>query len=326
VPIDPLELPATPSRIRAIARGAPLSPHVAGRALAITLATPAGDEWHQFLSRVLALLGAGLVLAGTVCLVAYNWARVGRFAKFGLIELAIVIAAAIAWRTLPRLSGQIALAAAAVLVGPLLALYGQTYQTGADPYGLFFAWLTLILPWVIAARFSPLWLFALGLLDLSVTLYWTQVMEPKGAEDAVFLVLFGIHALALLAWERQRRSTDRRAPHLIAVVGFGVLLAPASILVIDTHRSAFDALGLVALASAIAAVMHCYRRLRPDRFMVTIAVATGLAWVAIGIGRIVFRDLDLNVGGFFIMSLVVLGEIALGLRWYRGSSTLMRET
>jgi uncharacterized membrane protein len=326
MPTDPLELPATPSRVRDIGRRAALPLPVVRRALALATATPDEEEWRRFLSRVLALLGAGLILAGTVCFVAYNWTRFGRFAKFGLLELAIMAAAAIAWRTLPRLSGQVALAGAAVLVGPLLALYGQTYETGADPYGLFLAWLALIVPWVIAARFSPLWLLALGLLDMSVVLYGTQVVATNVDADALFLAVSAIHALALVAWEVQRRLTDRRSPHLIAVVAFGALLVPAAIRVVEDSPGPVATLGLAGLAAAIAAVMHYYRRVRPDRFMVTIAVATGLAWMAAGIGRIVFRELDLEVGGLFIMSIVVLGEIALGLRWYRGSSSPAKES
>ena len=81
-----------------------------------------------------------------------------------------------------------------------------------------------------------------------------------------------------------------------------------------------DAMGLAALAASIVGAFYYYRRIRPDRFMVTIAVATGLAWMAVAIGRVVFSDLHLENMGFVVMALVVLGEIALGLRWSRGSS------
>ncbi len=318
--VDPLSLPATPRRVREIARAAQLPPHVRLRALTIVDATPDTPAWHRFLSRVLLLLGAGLVLSGVVCFVAYNWDRVGPFAKFGVIELAIGITTIVAWRKLPRLSGQVALAASAVLVGPLLALYGQVYQTGADPYGLFLGWLVLILPWVIAAEFSPLWLFALGLLDVSVLLYWGQVLERGTLRDALPVVIGGIHALALVAYEAQRRLTTRRTPHVIATVGLVALLVPASIWVFNAHRSVADTVGVIAFVAWIVAAFQFYRRIRPDRFMVTVAVAMGLAWLAVGIARIVFEDLNMEVGGAFVMALVVLGEVALGLRWYRASA------
>ncbi len=316
---DPLSLPATPRRVREIARVAQLPPHVRRRALTIVDATPDTPAWHRFLSRVLLLLGAGLVLSGVVCFVAYNWDRVGPFAKFGVIELAIVITTIVAWRKLPRLAGQVALAASAVFVGPLLALYGQVYQTGADPYGLFLGWLLLILPWVIAAEFGPLWIFALGLLDVSVMLYWGQVLEKGTLRDALPVVIGGIHALALVAYEAQRTLTVRRTPHLIAIVGVVALLISASIWVLDDARNAAHTLGTVAFAAAIIVAFMFYRRVRPDRFMVTIAVAAAMAWFAIAIGRIVFEDLHLDIIGGFVMAVVVLGEVALGLRWYRAS-------
>lgn len=298
----------------------PLPPHVRSRALKLVDATPDTPAWHRFLSRVLLLLGAGLVLSGAVCFIAYNWDRFGAFSKFALIELAIVGAALVAWRKLPRLTGQVALSAAAVLVGALLALYGQVYQTGADPYGLFLGWLALILPWVIAAEFSPLWLFALGLLDVSVLLYWGQVLEKGLLRDALPLVIAVIHALALVAYEAQHRLTTRRTPHLISTVGFGALLVSASIWVLDDHDNQANLLGTLAFAASIVAAFHYYRRVRPDRFMVTIAVASGLAWLAVGIGKIVFGNLKMEIAGGFVMALVVLGEVALGLRWYRTST------
>ena len=86
---DPLELTATPHRVRVAVGGAQLSDRALARALDIATATPSEAEWGRFLSRALALLGAGLVLAGVICFVAYNWSRVGRFGKFGVMELAI---------------------------------------------------------------------------------------------------------------------------------------------------------------------------------------------------------------------------------------------
>ncbi|MEP6619403.1 MAG: DUF2157 domain-containing protein [bacterium] len=320
---DPLELPATPQRVRAIRRSAALPPHLLNRALALAVATPDERAWHRFLSLALALLGAGLVLAGVASFIAYNWLHVGRFAKFGGIELAICAATIVGWRTLPRVSGRIALASAAVLVGPLLAVYGQTYETGADPYGLFLGWLALIVPWVIAAEFAPLWLFALFLLDISVTLYWSQAIQTGYGSDGANLVVGGIHALALVAWELQRRLTDRRAPRLIAVTGFGALLASASYIVMSDNRDPINVLALIVLIVAIVSALLRYRRVRPDRFMVTIAVATAMAWMTIAIGHIVFTSLDFGTASSLIMTALVLAEIVLGLRWYRAfSSTL----
>ena len=84
-----------------------------------------------------------------------------------------------AWRGLDSGPGRIALLAAGFLVGVLLAVYGQVYQTGADPYGLFVTWGLLIVGWALIGRQAGLWMLTLVLANLSVILYWTQVLYPQ---------------------------------------------------------------------------------------------------------------------------------------------------
>lgn len=324
--IDPLRLQATPVRVRAAAAAANLSAAALDRALSITTATPSASEWRRFLARALSLLGAALVLAGVVCFFAYNWERLGRFGKLGLIEVGIVVAALVALWRLPRLSGQIALASAAVLVGPLLGVYGQTYQTGADPYGLFLTWALLIVPWTIAARFSALWVVQVVLFDVALTLFWSQAVSTPGADGwtGTFVIVGAVHALALLAWEWQYRRpapwlNERWAPHEIALAGFAALVVAGGAFIIEpgnggrVHLSA--AAGLAMLVAAVATALWYFQQVRPDRFMVTTAGASALALAAVLVGRVVIADLDMGALGFLLVGLFVVGEIAFGLRW-----------
>ena len=320
---DPLHLRATPDRIRTACRGAGLSDGATERALDITLRTPPLAEWRRFLSTALALLGAGLLLAGAVCFVAYNWDRIGRFGKFALVGGAIVAATLTAWRKLPRLSGQVAVFCAAVLVGPLLALYGQTYQTGADPYGLFLTWSALIVPWVVIARFSPLWVLALIVLDVGLLLYAAQILESAEAALYFPVIIAALHAVAMVAWEWQARReqpwlVDRWAVRLVAVIGFVAISFPAVALVLPHSEAGIAGfIGLAGLVAAIIATLGYYRRSRPDHFMITIAVVTGMAWVTWLVGRLVLDVADLDEFGFFVMAIFIVWEIAMGVRWYR---------
>ena len=328
---DPLALAATPARVHAMADAAVLPPAARTRALRLAAATPDGAEWRRFLSAALALLGAGLLLAGVVCFFAYNWSRFGRFGKLGLLGAAIAVAALVGWRLLPRLSGQLALTAAAVLVGPLLGVIGQTYQTGADPWGLFATWVVLIAPWMVAARFAPLWLIGIAVLDLALGLWWTQaVSSSRGdGEIAAWVIVGLVHAAAVAAWEWQRRRatpwlTEAWAPRVVAATGFAALFAAAAAFVLDPDgvRSTLNVpglAGLVLLAFAIAAAFHWYRRERDDRFVLTAAAASGMALVAVAAGRVLVQDLDLDEFGLLLVALLVVGEITLGLRWLRGA-------
>lgn len=292
-------------------------------------ATPSRAEWHRFLSRTLTLLGAALLLAGIVCFFAYNWSRIGRFGKLGLIEAGIVAAALVGWWRMPRLSGQVALTAAAVLVGPLFGVIGQTYQTGADPYGLFLTWALVILPWVVAARFTTLWVVEVVLLDVALTLWWGQAVGPSTDDSWVgrLLIIALVHGAAILAWEWQyRRPTpwlrEKWAVHELGLVGFIALVLGGSWFVLEPtyYGGAFNwggAVVLAALIGAIATAFWCYRRLRPDRFMVTVAGAAGLAVVAVVVGRVLIDDLDLNAFGWLFLAIFIVVEITVGLRWLR---------
>jgi uncharacterized membrane protein len=218
----------------------------------------------------------------------------------------------------------VALLAAAILVGALLAIYGQAYQTGADPYGLFLTWFAIIIPWTIASRFAALWLVALALLDLALGLYWAQVLMTTTAEDLwLCLLIAGIHALALTAFEWQLRRarpwlTETWAPRVVAASGFVALFIPSAVLIFDFRGSgSAGVIGLLALVTAIAAAFSYYRATRRDYFIVTAAVATGMILAAIIVARFLFEQLHLEFGGLLLLAAFVVFEITLGLRWYR---------
>lgn len=312
----------TPRRIRSILAEAGLSEAAVARGGQLAEQTPDRRAWNAFLSRMLAVLGATLVLAGIVCAVAYNWDRVGRFGKFAVLELAIVATAVAGWRLLPRLSGQLSLLGAAVLVGTLLAVYGQTYQTGADPYGLFLTWAALILPWVVAAQMSLLWLLVLALVDVGLMLWWSQVVGTNEL-PSLPLAIASLHALALIAWEWQLSRPhpwldERWAAQLVAATGFGALTIGSAVFIIEGSDAGFPGiLSLILLAAAIAGAFHQYRRVRPDPLMVTVAGAAGMVLVAVVVGRVIFDWLDLGTVGFILMAAFVIAEITFGVRWFR---------
>jgi uncharacterized membrane protein len=171
---DPEQLcSAEDARLRASSLG--WSDELVGRAAAAAVATPAPAHWRRLLVLAAGALGTGLFASGVVTFVAYNWAALGRFARLGLIQLLLIAATVLAARLRDRLAGQIALSLGAVLVGALLAVYGQTYQTGADPFELFLLWAALMVPWALAARFAPLFLLQSVVLGTGVVLAWQEL-------------------------------------------------------------------------------------------------------------------------------------------------------
>jgi uncharacterized membrane protein len=310
-----------------VGRGVPLSDAALERGLAIATESPEAGAWRVFLARALLAIGAALCLAGVICFVAYNWDRVGRFGKFGVLGLAIVAAALFAWRAIPKLSGEVALLAAAILVGATLAVFGQTYQTGADPYGLFGVWLLIILPWVFASRLSALWIVALALLDTTIILYWGQVIGIRATSEGVWMpVLLGVLHLGVLAlweWQRLRPSpwlTERWAQRLVAVSAVSSLWLAAALCNVSSREGGTGAaVGLVLFIAMVAAALWYYGRLNRERFMVTIAVAAAMILATLLAGKILFQVLHFGLMGGFVLAGLVVWEITIGLQWYRST-------
>ena len=175
------------------------------RALDVAGALPNRDDWGRFIDSALLWFGIVMIAAGAIFFLAYNWDDLGRYAKFALAESLVVIALALVWwRGLEKIEGRAALVAAALLVGALLALVGQTYQTGADTFELFLAWALAILPWVLCGRLPALWLVWLGLANLAVVLYFQAFRDLFGilfAPERELWLLFGLNTVALVLWE-----------------------------------------------------------------------------------------------------------------------------
>ncbi|ULT43759.1 DUF2157 domain-containing protein [Niabella defluvii] len=81
---------------------------------------------------------------------------------------------------LPKLNTDtrsIILTGAAALVGVLFAVFGQVYQTGANAYDFFLAWVIFISLWVWVSNFAALWLLYLLLVNTTIVLYAEQVAQ-----------------------------------------------------------------------------------------------------------------------------------------------------
>ncbi|MBL8524790.1 MAG: DUF2157 domain-containing protein [Betaproteobacteria bacterium] len=239
-------------------------------ALVQTDIIPDATAWQQFLSRLFLLLGVLFLAAAVGYFIAYNWEVLGRFAKIGLIEAGLVVAVAVALcATGDGLAARAALLMAVLLTGPLLAYVGQTYQTGADTYELFRAWALLALPWVMVARWRPVWCLWLLLVNVSLALYVGQVWRPMAASlvDPVGALLHlsvnGLFLVVFEAWAGRYVSGSGRSVERFALA---ILLAAACglwmVFLFDYRVRTFWQ-PLLAIV-AFVAVWWVYRRQRLD--------------------------------------------------------------
>jgi uncharacterized membrane protein len=105
--------------------------------------------------RGLALIGAGLAGLGIIFWIAANWRSLSTFWQFALLQALVLVLCAGA-ATLPRARTPFSLLGL-LATGGLFAYFGQTYQTGADPWQLFALWAALTLPLALAARSDSVW-------------------------------------------------------------------------------------------------------------------------------------------------------------------------
>lgn len=108
-----------------------------------------------WLPRGVAVLGAALAGLGVMMWIAANWDAMGRVGHFALLQ-GLVLAAGVGAALMPRTRAPLGLLAL-LGIGGLLAYFGQTYQTGADPWQLFALWGVLALPLCLGARSDVLW-------------------------------------------------------------------------------------------------------------------------------------------------------------------------
>lgn len=168
-------------------------------------------QWQQYLERVLLALGALHILAGIVFFFAFNWVDMTSLHKLSL-GFAMLVASFIAWWGFgpdsPR--GQVAGAATTMMLGVLMALFGQIYQTGADSWELFVGWVALSVPWMLVSR-SAAHLLLWSLVALAaVHAYLVQVTMPFYGLHGnwVFFIGGGAMAAILLALYLAGRWAD----------------------------------------------------------------------------------------------------------------------
>lgn len=283
-----------------------------GDALKAARVAPNGNAWRTFIDQLLLWLG-GLALAFAVLFfIAFNWDDIGRFAKFGMVEvliiLAIVVFCTVGHHTT---AGKVSLLFATICLGVLLALYGQTYQTGADPWQLFFSWAMLMLPWAIIGRFSAIWVVWVMLLNISLILYYQTfggiLWLMSGSETGVLWLIFILNTLFLIAWELMTATwhwmSERWPPRLLATAG-GVPLTWLVLHSIFAYDGGGPLPGIVWSIWLI--IMYViYRRTRLDLFMLAGVCLSGITVVTSFLGKQMLEDL--TAGSFLVLALMVIG-------------------
>jgi uncharacterized membrane protein len=293
--------------------------------LDIAAARPDSREIRQFAVRLFQLAGVLSLAAGVVFFIAANWKEFGVAGRFALVQSILVVSVALAlWRPPPHSLGRYAMLMAFIAAGALLALFGQTYQTGADVYELFLTWALLGLPFVVAGQSSVI--CAAWLLVLNVALFLFFGWLPQGGWLwAVFspwrvstsLLLLAPTVLNLLLWaftehlKRTRWSSlvPRWTRRLALVFVFGFLTWAGIDAVVQSRIGGDDAIALPVVLCLQAAVATYALRKRDDVFPLALTAASLIALSTCALGTHAgFED----IGLFFVLAvwLVVSSTIS----------------
>jgi uncharacterized membrane protein len=286
----------------------------AGAALQAAGMLPGRTQWRRFLDLLLLWSGAVALAAAVVFFVAHNWSELGKLAKFALLQVLVLAAVAAYWRLGPEsAAGKAALLAASILLGALLALFGQIYQTGADTWQLFASWAALILPWVLVGRSAGLWALWLGIANLAVALYF-QVFFLEGQTQ--LWALFALNTAALGAWElaalRVRWLDVSWGPRLLAVASGVAITALVVDTIFDWGRDQSVA-PLLVYPLWLAAIYAVYRRLLPDLFVVAGACLSAIVAVAAFLAK---HLLDFNEAAGFLLIAIAVVAMGAGCGWW----------
>jgi uncharacterized membrane protein len=303
---------------------------------------PDRDAWRQFWLRVLRGAGIGALGAGLLFFVAANWQALGLFGRFGLLETLLIVCIGVAlWRPPPQITGQSALILATLTTGGLLALFGQSYQTGADVYELFFTWALLALPFALAGGSGALWALWWVILNVALALLcgWLgadhfvwRFVDGRGVGRAALLMLpcvinfVGVAIFTGLARTRFADASPHWLTRLLLSFGFvyGTAACIAAIVATGFWRGGGHGLDgeglavLLAFTAICAVIAHLTLRERRDVFPIALMAASAIAisttWI---VKSMRFSD----AGGFFLVAFwLIITSSAAGfmlMRWVR---------
>lgn len=267
----------------------------------------------HWLPRGVAVLAAALGGLGLIFWIAANWDTLGRFGRFALLQgTVLVMCAGAIWRPAARAPlGLLALLA----IGGLFAYFGQTYQTGADPWQLFALWAVLALPLCLGLRSDVAWapwsLVAMTAISLWMHAYCGHSWRMAPQDVVVHLAGWGAALAVCVGLSGLLRKRTGAGPWslraaltlaLVMVTGTGLTalfnhevrpqymlaLAVCGVIAAFFARArAFDIYGLSAAALAVDTLLIC------------------------GIGRLVFEHTKFNdFGGFLMLGLTAAGILA----------------
>lgn len=270
------------------------------------------SQLAYWLPRGVAVLAAALGGLGVILWIAANWETLGRFGRFGLLQALFVAMCVGAW---VKPGARVPFGLMALLtIGGLFAYFGQTYQTGADPWQLFAVWAVLALPLCWGVRSDVLWTPWALIVTTSISL-WVHAhtahrwrVEPQDVRVYAMAWSSALAlALALSPVFARWTGSGPWAMRTAVTLATAMVTSTALAALFDRELVLLYALGLLLLAGAGLAMAG--RKLF-EIFGLS-AVCLGLNVLLIfGLGKALFHNAR---GDDWVVAMLLLGVAAAGL-------------
>jgi uncharacterized membrane protein len=275
---------------------------------------------------------------GVVFFFAFNWNEMSRMYKFMTLQLLLlVIFVSYFFKSKSFWLSQALLLAAVIVLGALLALFGQTYQTGADPWQLFATWAMLISPLVVFSRSEVLWVVWAVLTNTALSLYLSINHSLLGwvllsHHWPWLFLLVNSMLLVLLEWLsiqsntvsnkvfRQVKLNQRWAAQ---VLGLYVLFILA-VIGMDAVWGLSGRRGINALLFVLmmAFTFMYYRYKVKDLLLLTAWALSLIVFVLALLANSVFRGFD--AGGLLLMAICLIGMTTFAVKWIKQTHELFQ--
>ena len=259
-----------------------------------------------------AIVAAVLGGLGIVMWVAANWNAVGRIGQFSLLQglVLMLCTGALLCPAARKALSLIALLA----IGGLLAYFGQTYQTGADPWQLFAVWAALALPLCLGVRSDILWapwaLVAMTAVSLWAHAHTSHQWRAQPVDAHVHLISWGVALLLAIALSRLfERHTGAGPWALRTSVSLTMMLivVPALMGLFGTRIAPQFWFGLCLLAGA--ALCFAWRPMF-DLFNLSIVALAFDVLIFGAIAHAILEGRNANAGSLLLLGLMAAALLA----------------
>ena len=155
------------------------------------------QDVYQFFQLGFQWLASIFIGVSFIFFVAANWDELGTLGKFFIIQIPVVLSALAYLYFKNQSIKKSALTIAFLTIGAAFALFGQTYQTGADTWQLFFNWALIAAPFVFISRTTVLYV----LWGLVINIAYIEYARLWLDDELALFVNILLNIVLLISWE-----------------------------------------------------------------------------------------------------------------------------